>query len=70
LKNKILKDGSMPYNPDDPTIWYNKPDIKKIVLELKEKLGEPVFIAKDGSMRYPHFLILTEDFCGGIIGQE
>jgi len=49
---------SMPYNPDDPAIWYNNPKLKAKVDRIRKQFGEPFLIAKHGEMLYPDCVVL------------
>ena len=48
----------MPYNPNDPTIWYNNPKLKAKVLKIKKLFGEPFLITKGGEMLYEDSVVL------------
>jgi len=45
-------DKGMPYNPNDPDIWYNDKEMREKVEKIQKKFGEPFLISKDGMMLY------------------
>ena len=49
---------SEPYNPDDPTIWYNNPELKEKVETIISEFGEPFLTTKSGELLYEHCVIL------------
>lgn len=48
----------MPYNPNDPNIWYNNEKLKEKVLRIKNKFGEPSVITKTGEMLYEDCVVI------------
>ena len=50
---------------DDPTIWYNIPEVKNLVEKIIKKFGEPFLITKHGEMLYEDCVVIPtfrEDF--------
>lgn len=56
IKNNLS--GEMPYNPSDPTIWYNNEKLKEKVEIIRKQFGEPFLITKGGEMLYEHCVVL------------
>lgn len=46
------------YNPNDPTIWYNDPELKAKVEKIIEKFGKPFLITKSGELLYEDCVVL------------
>lgn len=53
-----LENGSMPYNPNDPTIWYNEPEVKAKVEKIIKKFGKPFLITKGGELLYEDSVVI------------
>jgi len=49
---------SQPYNPNDPSIWYNQPDLRAKVEKIKKAFGEPFLITKTGEMLYEDCVVI------------
>lgn len=49
---------NMPYNPNDKTIWYNKPELKEKIEKIISQFGEPFLITKSGELLYEHCVVL------------
>jgi len=49
---------SVPYNPDDPSIWYNNPELREKVEKIKAAFGEPFLITKNGELLYEDCVVI------------
>ena len=49
---------SKPYNPNDPTIWYNNPQLREKVQKIKSQFGEPFLITKTGELLYEDCVVI------------
>lgn len=49
---------SEPYNPKDPTIWYNNPQLRSKIEKIKENFGEPFLITKTGELLYEDCVVI------------
>lgn len=49
---------NQPYNPDDKSIWYNNPDLKKKIETITEDFGQPFIITKTGELLYEHCVVI------------
>lgn len=49
---------SKPYNPKDPTIWYNNKELREKVELIQKQFGEPFLITKTGEMLYEHCVVI------------
>ena len=48
----------MPYNSNDPEIWYNNPKLRKKIEQIQKDFGKPFLITKSGEMLYEHCVVL------------
>lgn len=43
---------------NDPSIWYNQPDLREKVYTIIKDFGEPFLITKDGMLLYEHCTVI------------